>query len=106
MQDPGGVATLVKAELKCACYPNLCGSLDGGTDAGAVDAGADASVLGTGACAASCDTMAQPDPTCLRCLSEATGTQANPQHCFASVSAACQADPSCIAYVMCVGTCK
>ena len=101
MDHAAGYKTLVTAELMCACKPSVCGPLE----AGAGDAG-DASDLGVGACAGTCGGTVLPDATCDKCLTDATGSMADPGECYAPVSTACQADTDCVAYVTCLTGCQ
>jgi hypothetical protein len=98
-----GYDKLVTLELACACGATVCGPLDSGTeeDAGA----ADASVLGTGACTSTCASKMTPDTTCDKCLTQATGTMANPGVCYTDVSTACMKDTDCVAYATCAMGC-
>jgi hypothetical protein len=97
-----GYDKLVVAELTCACKPSVCGPVD----AGAADGGADGSDLGVGACASTCGTKSLPDATCDKCLTDATGTAADPGECYTEVSTACEKDTDCVAYVTCATACQ
>jgi hypothetical protein len=98
-----GYDKLVTLELTCACGATVCGPLDSGIeeDAGA----ADASVLGTGACTTTCASKMTPDATCDKCLTQATGTMANPGVCYTDVATACMKDTDCTAYATCAMGC-
>jgi hypothetical protein len=103
MDDAAGYKKLVTAELACACKASVCGPLDGGAgDAG----GSDASDLGVGACAGTCGGTTLPDATCDKCLTDATGSMADPGECYTPVSTACQGDTDCVAYVTCLMGCQ
>ncbi|HEY3820835.1 MAG TPA: hypothetical protein VGL81_26910 [Polyangiaceae bacterium] len=97
-----GYKKLVAAELACACKPSICGPLD----AGAVDGGSDASDLGIGACAGTCGGTTLPATACDKCLTDATGSMADPGECYTSVSMACEKDTDCVAYVTCATGCE
>lgn len=100
--NPDGYKTLVTAELACACKPSVCGPLE----AGAVDGGSDASDLGVGACTGTCGGTTLPDTTCDKCLTDATGSMADPGECYTPVSTACEKDAKCVAYVTCLTGCQ
>jgi len=97
-----GYKKLVAAELACACKPSVCGPLE----AGAGDGGSDASDLGIGACAGTCGGTALPDATCDKCLTDATGSMADPGECYTPVSTACEMNTDCVAYVTCLTGCQ
>jgi collagen type VII alpha len=100
--NPDGYKTLVTAELACACKPSVCGPLE----AGAGDGGSDASDIGVGACTGTCGGTTLPDATCDKCLTDATGSMADPGECYTPVSTACENDAKCVAYVTCLTGCQ
>lgn len=98
-----GYKKLVTAELACACSPSVCGPLE----AGAGDAGvSDASDLGVGACAGTCGGTTLPATACDKCLTDATGSMADPGECYTPVSTACETDTDCVNYVTCLTGCQ
>jgi hypothetical protein len=86
-----GYLTFVNALLTCGCgttaAPGPCESACAAT-----------------VCAA---TPAAPDSTCLACLDGPAQVAADggPGSCEPAISSACKADPNCVAWEMCVGTC-
>jgi hypothetical protein len=96
---PQGAESLASDELACACTPDDCGPLDGGT---ATDAGD----LGTGACTAECAAPSHdPGATCDTCLRRSVGSMTTHGPCYTQVTTACEADTACKAYATCELTC-
>jgi hypothetical protein len=97
---PQGAQTLASDELACACTPEDCGPVEGGSSAG------DAGDLGTGACTSECAAPGHaPGATCAMCLRRSVGSAMTHGPCYTQVSAACESDDACKAYATCELTC-
>jgi hypothetical protein len=96
---PKGHKAHTDEQLTCACATaTLCGPLEGGK-------GFDSGALDEGACKDSCGTTNPPDSHCDTCLDKATGTKKTPGACYKAVDTACTADPDCVTYRKCLGSC-
>ena len=120
---PAGSTVFDKYTLTCACGASYCGPPDGGAaeaggddagDAGVTDGGddgatdaaaADGGLFGNGVCAATCNQVAPPDPTCNTCILATLGSVSSLGPCGSVVLGQCLSDTTCNQYFGCIENC-